>query len=307
MNDLAPIILFVYNRPEHTLRCLNSLYNNYLAEESTLYIFCDGTKDDANELDIAKNNQVQEIIQQKQWCKEVLIKKQPKNIGLRNSVIAGVNEVFEKYNKVIILEDDLVLSNYFLDYMNKGLQLFENNLEVSQISGHSFKLDVKSLKEDAYFLPLTTTWGWATWKRVWNEIDFEARDYKKVLSTPKAIRAFNLDNSYNYYTMLRSQLNNDKKISSWGIMFWLHSFKKNYKILFPKYTLVTNIGLDGTGMHKANETQVDDFKENNQVTYFPDKVLVNEHLFKLLKNKLRRSEFTVKRRLYNLFKNLLRK
>ncbi len=307
MDNLAPIILFLYNRPEHTLRCLESLMNNELASESTLYIFCDGAKPNATESDIIKINKVREIASLKQWCNKVIIKNQNQNIGLRSSVIAGVNEVFLNHNKAIIIEDDLLLSNYFLEYMNKGLHQFENDKSVSQISGHSFQLDIGSLKEDAYFLPLTTTWGWATWKRVWDEVDFSGTDYQKILHDKKTIKAFNLDNSYDYYSMLLDQLNPSKKISSWGIMFWLHTFKNNYKVLFPKYTLVSNIGFDGSGTHKENKSEKDDFKETNRVEIFPTESTVNHQIFSLIKSNLKKSNYSLKHivlKKYNqIFKN----
>ncbi len=307
MTSLAPIILFVYNRPKHTLRCLESLENNDLASDSILYIFCDGAKHNASKSDIENIEKVQEIILQKQWCREVIIKKQEHNIGLRNSVIHGVEEVLNVYNKAIIIEDDLLLSKFFLTYINKGLELFENDLTVSQISGHSFQLDVSSLKEDAYFLPLTTTWGWGTWKRIWKEIDFGGSNYQTILSDKKNIKAFNLDNSYDYYSMLLKQINLTKKISSWGIMFWLHTFKNNYKVLFPKYTLVSNIGFDGTGTHKANTTLETKFNVENKVVLFPEKIEVNERLFLQLKKQLRKQEYSFKNKLIRLYNKLVRK
>lgn len=307
MDNLAPIILFVYNRPEHTLRCLESLKKNELANESTLYIFCDGAKENAAENDKIKINKVREIAALKQWCNKVIIKNQNQNIGLRNSVIAGVNEVFLNHDKAIIIEDDLLLSMFFLTYMNKGLGLFENDLTVSQISGQSFQLNVSSLKEDAYFLPLTTTWGWATWKRVWDEVDFNGSDFNKVLSNKKAIKAFNLDNSYDYYSMLLKQINSTKKLSSWGIMFWFHTFKNNYKVLFPKYTLVSNIGFDGSGTHKENKSETDDFKETNCVEIYPIESTVNHQIFRLIKSKLKKSNYSLKTSMVKFAKLLINK
>lgn len=305
MTSLAPIILFVYNRPIHTLRCLESLMGNDLASDSILYIFCDGVKDNASEDDIIKIKKVQEIILQKQWCKEVIIKKHEHNIGLRNSVIQGVEEVLNVYDKAIVIEDDLMLSKFFLRYMNKGLELFENDLTVSQISGHSYQLDVSSVKEDAYFLPLTTTWGWGTWKRIWKEVDFAGSDYQKILSDKKTIRAFNLDNSYDYYSLLLMQLRADRKISSWGIMFWLHTFKKNYKVLFPKHTLVSNTGFDGSGTHKGNDEVIEFFDINYQVINFPKNVVINEDIFQRLKKEFRAKEFTLKKRVLRFISKLL--
>jgi hypothetical protein len=303
-NQLAPVVLFVYNRPEHTKKCLESLANNKLAMHSTLYIFCDGAKENALEHDLKNIIEVEQVVRERQWCKEVIIQKQDKNIGLRNSVINGVSEVINNHNKVIVIEDDLVLSHHFLAYMNSALVKFEGDETVSQISGFSFNLNVAKLKDDAYFLPLTTTWGWATWKRIWNNVDFEGKDYEKILSNKAAIRKFNLDNSYDYYSMLLKQLERNKKISSWGIMFWLHSFKNDYKILFPKYTLVTNTGFDGTGTHKG-KTKIDlVFSFENEVTKYSQNSTIDEVLFLQLKNKLRKQEYSFKNKLIRLYNKI---
>ena len=148
-NQLAPVVLFVYNRPEHTKKCLESLANNKLAIHTTLYIFCDGAKENALEDDLKNILEVEQVIGERQWCKEIIIRKQDTNIGLRNSVINGVSEVINSHDKVIVIEDDLVLSHHFLDYMNSALVKFEGDETVSQISGFSFSLNVSELKADA--------------------------------------------------------------------------------------------------------------------------------------------------------------
>jgi hypothetical protein len=306
MDKLAPIVLFVYNRPEHTLKCLESLAENVLAKQSTLYIFCDGPKENASISDLKKISEVEEVVKKKKWCGEVFIHSQLTNIGLRNSVISGVTKIINDFDKVIVIEDDLLLSNYFLDYMNEGLNKYKNNSTVCQIAGFSFPLDISELKEDAYFLPLTTTWGWATWKHIWNEVDFDGTDYQNILPDKKSIKAFNLDNAYNYYSMLQKQMLSDKTISSWGIMFWLHAFKRNYIVLFPKFSLITNIGFDGSGMHKANENNIkkDDFSLDNKVVIYPHGELPNEQLLTQLKRKLSSEENSTKKKLLRLYKRI---
>jgi hypothetical protein len=308
MDKLAPIVLFVYNRPEHTLRCLESLSENVLAKQSTLHIFCDGPKENASISDLKKISEVEEVVKKKKWCGEVFIHSQLANLGLRNSVISGVSKIINDYGNVIVIEDDLVLSNHFLSYMNNGLNKYQSNSTVCQISGFSFPLDITELKEDAYFLPLTTTWGWATWKHIWNEVNFDGTDYQKILPDKKSIKAFNLENAYNYYSMLQKQMLSDKTISSWGIMFWLHAFKHNYVVLFPKYSLTTNTGFDGTGMHKTNDSskKKDNFSLENNVNIYPESDLPNEKMFTQLKIKISREENSIQKKVLRLYNRVFK-
>jgi hypothetical protein len=306
-NDkLAPIALFVYNRPEHTLNCLRSLAQNNLAQYSILYIFCDGPKSNASDEQHQRINEVREIVASSKWCKEVIIKKNEQNIGLRTSIISNVSQVINEHGSIIVIEDDLILSSHFLEFMNEGLCNYEDELNVCQISGFSFQLNVSSLQEDSYFLPLTTTWGWATWNRVWGNIDFEGKDAREILSNKEIIKKFNLDGSFDYYSMLQKQLHSDETVSSWGIMFWLNAFKRNYLTLFPKYSLTTNTGFDGTGAHKANNAseQQNDFGVINRVLSFPAQILSNDILFKQLKFKLYKQEYSLKKQLFRICKML---
>jgi hypothetical protein len=304
--SLAPIVLFTYNRPLHTQRCLESLHGNTLSFYSTLYIFCDGPKIGANKEELEKIAQIEQLVSSKKWCGNVIIHKHAQNIGLRNSIISGINSVINKHGRVIVLEDDLILSPYFLEYMNNGLETYKNEPNVCQISGFSFNLDVRSVQEDAYFLPLTTTWGWATWKRIWHDIDFDGKDYKAILYNENAIRQFNLNNSYNYYDLLLKQVSPDSTVSSWGIMFWLNAFKNNYITLFPKNTLVNNEGFDGSGRHGANEKSISSAQlETNRSDIFPMYPVPNEMLFKQLKKLMHKQEHSVKKRLVKLYKKVL--
>jgi hypothetical protein len=230
---------------------------------------------------------------------------QNENRGLRNSVISGVSFIINQSGSVIVVEDDLVLSPYFLTYMNEALNKYEKVNTVGQISGFSFLLDAESVAEDSYFLPLSTTWGWATWKRVWEEIDFEGNNASDLLSNQTAIKAFNLNNSFDYYSMLQKQLNADAGISSWGIMFWLNTFSKKFLVLYPKTTLTLNTGFDGSGRHKANEQNIEDtINDSFEVLSFPKEIEPNGKMFELLQTKLYKQEYSFKKRLLRLIKKI---
>jgi hypothetical protein len=280
--SLAPIILFVYNRPKHTLDTLEALSKNELADQSLLYIFSDGYSDNTSEKIIFDINEVRSVIRGKQWCKEVIIKEAKHNKGLANSIIEGVTEIIWKHEKIIVLEDDLIPSHYFLKYMNNALELYRENKEIIQISGFSFPIKGIKPENSSYFLPLTTTWGWATWKRAWDKINFECKDYSILKKDKKLAYRFNFDGAYNYKKMFIRQMES-QKVSSWGIRFYWNAFKENALILFPDKSLILNNGWDNSGRHKDNYNlfPVHNWDDNYKILHFPELISKNENLIKL--------------------------
>ncbi|MFZ2193665.1 MAG: glycosyltransferase family A protein [Candidatus Moraniibacteriota bacterium] len=267
---IAPIILFVYNRPFHTRKTLESLELNFLSKESELFIFADGPKENASKEHLEKITETRKIIREKKWCGKINIIEKERNSGLANSVIVGVTEIINKYGKVIVLEDDLLLSKNFLKYMNDSLEKYEKEEKVMQIAGYMYPVEIKTEK-DAFFLPFISSWGWGTWKRVWDDFDKNSEGLEKLKNDKNLRYKFNLNGSYPYYKMLKNQV--EKNIDSWAIRFYLTVFMRNGLILFPKRTLVNNIGMDGSGVHCKIAIEQDDLIENFSVNDFDDVIV----------------------------------
>ncbi|MDD4082332.1 MAG: glycosyltransferase [Sphaerochaetaceae bacterium] len=155
----APIVLFVYSRLDHTKRTVEALKNNLLADESNLIIFSDAPKNEKSKKAV---EEVRKYIHSIKGFKSVKIIERKNNVGLANSIIDGVTKVVNKYGKIIVLEDDLVTSKYFLNFMNDSLELYKNESKVISISGYTYP--VGGLAE-TFFIKGTDCWGWATWKR----------------------------------------------------------------------------------------------------------------------------------------------
>ena len=189
--NLAPIVLFVYNRPWHTLQTLEALRKNALASESILYIFADGPKPFADESAMHKINETRECIKKKQWCKEVIIYEREINLGLADSIINGVTEIVNKHGKIIVLEDDIVTSKGFLKYMNDALDIYELEEKVMHISGYMFPVKKKLPK--TFFYKPTTCWGWATWSRSWKYFKKDAKSQIDILDNTKSWREFTIN------------------------------------------------------------------------------------------------------------------
>jgi hypothetical protein len=247
----APIALFVYNRPEHTRRTVLALQKNELAPESDLIVFCDGAKN--NDLDQQAVRATRNYIRTIAGFKSLKIVECPENNGLAKSIITGVTEVVNNYGRVIVVEDDLITSRYFLRYMNEGLKLYENDDKV--ISIHGYIYPVKRKLPETFFLKGADCWGWATWKRGWDLFEADGQKLLDELETKKLAREFDFNNSYPYTQMLRDQIKG--RNNSWAIRWYASAFLKNKLTLYPGRSLVSNIGFDNTGTHCRSGNQID--------------------------------------------------
>ena len=234
-------ILFTYNRPEHTKIVLNALKNNDKLPEK-LFIFHDGMKEDT---DVNKWNQVETIIHGVKWCNTEIISNKH-NKGLSDSVVDGVNYVFNYFDAVIVLEDDCVTHHLFMDYMNAALKKYKDTKQVFSIGASAEDVVVPPNGCDAYFGGRIESWGWGTWKDRWQ---FFKRDYRIVAKIKK-------DEGLNEWCQvwgrdLEATLigNVQGKTDSWAA-FWALSVIKERGLCLEAYrSLVKNIGLDGTGVH----------------------------------------------------------
>jgi hypothetical protein len=239
---VAPIVLFVYNRPEHTRKTIEALSNNILASESDLFIYSDAAKDEAA---IEKVNAVRSYIKAVSGFKAVTIIEREKNWGLADSIIDGVTGIVNKYGKVIVLEDDIVTSRYFLKFMNGALSYYADESSVWHICGWNCSIDPTGLG-DAFFWFTLDCWGWATWKDRW--ISFE-KDADKLIEkfSKKDIFKFNISNSENIWGQVLA--NKAGKINTWAVFWYATIFQNKGLCLNPTISFVRNIGFDGSGVN----------------------------------------------------------
>lgn len=241
---LSPITIFVYNRLDHTKKTIEALQKNELARDSDLIIFSDAAKNEANAGSVRV---LRDYLKTINGFKSVKIVERSKNFGLAESIINGVTEIVNRYGKIIVLEDDLVTSPHFLEYMNEALDMYEN--EEAVISIHGYIYPVKKELPETFFLKGADCWGWATWKRGWGLFGPDGQKLLNELKSRKLEREFNWGGAYPYLQMLKSQirgLNN-----SWAIRWHASAFLKNKLTLYPGESLVKNIGLDDSGTHTS--------------------------------------------------------
>ena len=240
MRNLAPIILFTYNRPWHTCQTVEALQKNTLAEQSDLIIYSDAPKD-KSAIDLV--NQVREHIKNIKGFKSLKIIERSENWGLAKSIISGVTEVIEEYGTVIVLEDDIVTSPAFLSFMNQALNYYKNNKKVWHVSGWSYPIENIS-EEDVYFWRVMNCWGWATWQDKWKYFQKDT-DYLIDNFSKKMIKDFDLDNSGIFWPQILD--NKQGTIDTWAIYWYATIFLNQGLCLNSTQSYVRNIGLDGSG------------------------------------------------------------
>jgi len=235
MNELAPICLFTYNRIEETIQTVSALKKNYLAKESDLIIFSDGHKDESTK---KKVTEIRNYLKTVTGFKTVKIKESEINKGLANSIIHGVSEVIYKYGKTIVLEDDLITTPNFLNFMNQALDFYKDDDTIQSINGFSLKINNP---ENIYFHKRTFPWGWATWKNVWSQRLFD-KDYiqNKITDNPKLLKKFNKICGNDMASMLQDSMSGVN--SSWYVRWVFNHFSNNKYSVYPTLSKVVNIG-----------------------------------------------------------------
>ncbi|MBI5100161.1 MAG: glycosyltransferase [Nitrospirae bacterium] len=248
--NLAPIVLFVYNRPGHIQRTVEALQKNEVAMESDLFIYSDGPGNQEEEEHVSA---VRDYIKTVKGFRTVRIVERERNLGLASSIVSGVTEIIGEYGKIIVMEDDLISHTKFLAYMNAALEKYEDRKEVFSITGYSHLSDIEgNLSDSTYFLKLTSSWSWATWSNKWRYFDKNVDGWEELLRDRKKKRLFNYDNSYDYLGLLQKQ--KQGAIDSWAICWYWSVFKVGGLTLYPRKSLVKNVGFDGSGTHCSETT-----------------------------------------------------
>ncbi|MBR6493855.1 MAG: glycosyltransferase [Prevotella sp.] len=243
--NLAPILLFVYNRPEHVRRGVASLLANDLAGESELFVFSDAAKDEASKSEVSE---VRRFVRSIEGFKAVHIVERTDNWGLARSIIDGVTQTLEHYDRVIVLEDDLVLAPYFLQFMNDALETYKNEDRVGHIQACDFTQN--PTLPDTFLIKWTGSWGWATWRRACRHFNPDGRQLLDELKRRKLTRRFDFNGKYGFTRMLRRQV--EGKNNSWAIRWNASLFLADILSLNVGRSLVQNEGFDGSGTNCGN-------------------------------------------------------
>lgn len=282
----APIALFVYNRPKHLKKTLNSLKKNPETRMSTIYIFSDSFKN-KDLLNKKKVEEVRKIIKKINFFKKKIIIERKKNFGLKKNILTGISSVLRKHSNIVILEDDLIVSKFFLKYMNEALVKFKNFKRVWHISAWNYDIKENNYEKDAFFITNMNCWGWGTWKDRWIKLNTKSKYYIKKFGNKDKYK-FNLDGSFeNFSQIIR---NHNKTLSSWAIFWNATIFLNKGLCLNPIKSLTLNIGQDLSGTNTIN-SQLSNRSLNNKKKFnFPSNIVEDFKMRKEIIDHLRKKK-----------------
>jgi len=295
LDNFAPIVLFVYNRPEHTKRTVESLRYNTLAGKTNLFIYSDGAKSEKDKKNV---EEVRNYIRTIKGFNKIEIIERVKNFGLANSVISGVNEIIQSFGKVVVLEDDMICSPYFLKFMNELLNIFYIDQRIFSVTGYTFPIKIPEFyKRPLYLSPRSSSWGWGTWKNRWEKADWDLKDFQSFIDDKSRVESFNKGGE-DLTRMLKNSISG--KVDSWSVKWTYTHFMNNAFCVYPTKSRIINIGADSSGVHtgRTNKFNVDlenhDIEIANVENLQPDEEILKnfrrffkKNVFSSVLNKLR--------------------
>lgn len=266
--SLAPVVIFAYNRFDHLKKVIEALAKNEYADSTNVFVVSDGPKNDDDSIKIA---QIRDFLKSVNYFKTLNIIERKTNYGLAKNIIDGVTNVCRKYGKVIVLEDDIVTSRFFLRFMNDALLKYDNKHEVMAVGGY-FPVRKLDKKNSCFFLPWATSWGWATWQRTWTQFERNPDKLIKEMNEQDIFRLNVYGNDKSKWKQVL--LNKDNKLFTWAIFFDSLIIKNKGLVALCYPSVCKNIGFDGSGTN-CGGTDVDGLKDiaSEPINYFPDNVV----------------------------------
>lgn len=263
----SPIVVFAYNRPEHLKRTLELLQCNQELSESPLYFFVDGPKGKSEDMTRVESvrSVVNDFVSNNHENAKVILR--PQNVGLALNVIDGVSSVLKQYDRIIVLEDDISVAPTFLGIMNSLLDRYKNFKDIGALSGYIYPIKTNDIEDDFFLLPRASSWGWATWADRWENVDWDVADLNRLLADKTEQRKFGRGGEDLTPMLIKWKMGiND----SWAVRWSYHLHLMNWKCLFPKTSLVTNHGNDGSGTHSPKSSKYTQGFSELEIVSFPD-------------------------------------
>ncbi len=264
--ELAPVIVFCFNRPKHTAATIEALSQCLLAADTDLYLFSDGPRNKAEE---ALVYEVRSVLRSTKGFKSVTLCEREQNLGLSKSIISGVSEVIGKHQKVIVLEDDLICSKSFIENQNKMLDYFKDHPQIFSTSGYSPPISYpKTFNDELYLFPRTSSYGWGTWLDRWESIDWSLDQFNTFIQSKAQRQHFNRGGIDLTPMLLHQKVG---KINSWSIRFSYAASMQNRLCVYPKDSMLYHIGYDGSGTHASQSGHYGDKASDKVISldHFP--------------------------------------
>jgi hypothetical protein len=280
------VVFFAFNRADK----LSNTIKSYLAcsgvQNTDIVIYIDGPRNSKDDKSVNECFMVaSELLPQADIIRRI------DNIGLKKSIHGGVSDVLKTYDAVIVIEDDLKLEPEFYNFMRSSLIKYTDNKNVYQIAGYNYNPEEGN---EAFFLPITTSWGWATWSDRWESFDLET-DYQFLIVTKDDKKRYDFNGTFNFSSMLNLECAG--KINSWAIRWYSYVYSCNGLTLYPPQSLVINDGFNNSGTHSSytaselfstsKSYSLESIEYPNHVGLSEQKIIsVQKHLKKHLRKKV---------------------
>ncbi len=280
---------------------VESLRQDPLAVASDLHVFCDAPRKPEHAPAVAE---VRRYVRKIDGFHSVTIIEREHNFGLARSIQDGVTRLCDAHGCAVVVEDDLQVAPDFLGFLNRGLDRYAGETGVYQISAYMYPCEYGN-RSDALFLPMISCWGWATWKRAWDNYDPTLSGYAQISADATLRQRFDLNGAYDYFEMATQQRKGT--IDSWGICWHMSVFIRDGLVLYPRRTLVQNIGVDASGTHGGGHSELQltlgDERVDTAMLRFPSTVQVDKPALRQVEHLLR----SMKPGLIKRFLNWIRK
>ena len=277
-NLCVSVVVFAYRRPQHLNKVLEALEKQKEAHKTRVTVYVDGPKTNDEKRQVLETTK---IAKKERNFHSLKVIQGKTHKGLARSVVSGINNVLAKENKVIVLEDDTVPLEGFLEYMNAGLKKYEKDKRVFQVAGFN---PLRKKNKKVQFICLTSSWGWGTWKRAWNNFRMRVKINRNI-DMQLFLSEFDLNGAYPFSRLLADAAN--KKSESWAIRWYYACFLRRALVAYPPSSYVENIGNDGTGQHENHSiSQVANKPTKPSNLNWPKKVVESAELRSLFKRYL---------------------
>lgn len=242
--NVAPVILFAYNRPEHLAKTIHTLAKCELAAQSRVIVMIDGPR---NEEDRRKQERMLFDLDVVSGFANLDVRTRKINVGLEQNISTGITAVMAEYGRAIIMEDDILVSPHFLRFMNDALDFYEDKKQIWHISGWNFPVPAADLPS-SFLWRTALGWGWATWADRWQHYK---RDPDALIQRLDQIdiQQFNLYGCFDFWDQVVKNVSG--QLHTWAVFWYSTIFEQGGLCLNPTKAMTTNIGFDGAGTHDA--------------------------------------------------------
>lgn len=245
-----PVAFFAYNRPIHTIKSLNSLSACHRKEDFEFYFFLDAAKSTSDAPSVEETRKV--LIEKSETFSAKVISRRS-NLGVAKSIVDGVSSLCESHGRVVVIEDDLTVAPDFLHFMASALEYYQDCPEVMQVGAYTIAPPSEPRNEDAFLLPVTTAWGWATWASAWTKFSWIPEGWPGSFEDSEWRARFEINGAADYVSMLEETL--EGRNDTWDIFWWYAVSRNAGEVVYPLRSLVSNEGFDGSGIHCGMGTQ----------------------------------------------------